>query len=185
MRRRAFITVFGGAAVWPVAGWAQQVERPVRIGLLPIGGPGNGRDLELVEAFRRGLREVGLVEGRHVIVDVAWVANEADFPQAVTDLVRRGAGILVPAGTSASTAAKAQTTTVPIVFVTVGDPIGVGLVQSLARPGGNVTGFSDVLLDLSSKYVEIAREISSPNVNTIDYVWYAGWANGMQRFEAT
>jgi len=81
-------------------------------------------------------------------------------------------------------AAKRQTATIPIVFITVGDPIGVGLVESLSHPGGNATGFSDVLLDLSGKFVELARQVGNGQ-STIDYLWYAKWANGPSRFQAT
>jgi putative ABC transport system substrate-binding protein len=100
------------------------------------------------------------------------------------ELVQRGARLLIPAGTTAAVAAKRQTATIPIVFITVGDPIGVGIVESLSRPGGNATGFSDVLLDLSGKFVELARQVGQGQ-SAIDYLWYAGWANGPSRFEAT
>jgi len=102
----------------------------------------------------------------------------------MSELVQRGARLLIPAGTSAAVAAKRQTATIPIVFITVGDPIGVGLVESLSHPGGNATGFSDVLLDLSGKFVELARQVGNRQ-STIDYLWYAGWANGPSRFQAT
>ena len=98
--------------------------------------------------------------------------------------MQRGAKILVPAGTSASVAAKRQTSTIPIVFITVGDPVGVGLAESLSRPGGNVTGFSDVLLDLSAKYVGLAIELGDPQA-TVNYLWYTEWANAQHRFQAT
>ena len=107
------------------------------------------------------------------------------IPQVMRELIERGVKLLVPAGTSAAVAAKRATTTIPVVFITVGDPIGVGLIESLAHPGGNVTGFSDVLLDLSSKYVDLARQVGKPQATAIDYLWYAGWANGPQRFQAT
>jgi len=130
------------------------------------------------------LREAGLIENRDITVDVVWVSNESEYSTVVGELVQRGVRVLVPAGTSASVAAKRQTSTIPIVFTTVGDPVGVGLVKDLARPGGNATGFSDVLLDLSGKYVEMARAVGEPQA-PIYYVWYTGWANGQQRFYAT
>jgi hypothetical protein len=110
----------------------------------------------LVEAFRQGLREVGLVENRHVVLDFVWIRNEPEIPQAVNELMQRGAKLLIPCGTSASVAAKQQVSTIPILFINVGNPIGVGLVESLARPGHNVTGFSDMHADLSGKYVQFA-----------------------------
>jgi len=162
----------------------QRARGATRIGILPLGSPTNAYDQSLVDALRQGLRETGLVENRDVTIDVIWVADESEYPSAANELVRRGAGLLIPAGTSASVATKRHTATIPIVFTTVGDPLGVGLVESLARPGGNVTGFSDVLLDLSGKLVEIAGSLSDPHA-TVSYLWYTGWANGRKRFEAT
>jgi putative tryptophan/tyrosine transport system substrate-binding protein len=185
MRRREFISLLGGAAAaWPVAARAQQVESPARIGFLPIGTPSNTYDQSLVEAFRKGLREVGVVENRHVVLDIAWVSREPEFPQAVSELVRRGAKLLIPVGTSASVAAKRQVTTIPILFISVGNPIGVGLVESLSRPGGNVTGFSDMHADLSGKYVQFASELGKPR-EPVNYLWYTGWADGQYRLQAT
>src|ERR1700731_4476362 len=115
MRRREFITLLGSAAAWPLATLAQGQVSTVRIGFLPIGSPSNTFDRSLVEAFREGLRAAGLVENQHVIIDVVWVSIESDFPQAISDLLKRGAQLLVTAGSSASAAAKRQTSTVPIV----------------------------------------------------------------------
>ena len=143
MRRREFIALVSVVAAWPLAARAQQALTPARIGFLPIGLPSNTFDQSLVDAFRQGLREVGLVENQHVIIDVVWVSNEPEYPQAVVDLVQRGAQLLVTAGSSASAAAKRRTSTIPIVFVPVGNPVGIGLVESLSRPGGNATGFSE------------------------------------------
>jgi putative tryptophan/tyrosine transport system substrate-binding protein len=185
MRRREFITLLGGGAVaWPLAAHAQQAENPVRIGFLPIGSPSNSYDRSLVEAFRQGLREVGLVENRHVVLDFVWIRNEPEIPQAVRELMQRGAKLLIPCGTSASVAAKQQVSTIPILFINVGNPIGVGLVESLARPGHNVTGFSDMHADLSGKYVQFAMELGKPQA-MVNYLWYTGWADGQYRFQAT
>jgi len=165
--------------------FAQQRPRSgARIRVLPLGSPTSAYDMSLVEAFRQGLREVGLIENQDVVIDVVWVANESEYPRAVNELVQRGAKVLIPAGTSASVATKLQTSKVPIVFTTVGDPVGVGLVENLAHPGGNVTGFSDVLLDLSGKFVEFAKALGEPGA-PVNYLWYAGWANGQKRFQAT
>jgi putative tryptophan/tyrosine transport system substrate-binding protein len=184
MKRREFITLLGGAAAWPLAARAQQTEKPVRIGFLPIGSPSNAYDRSLVEAFRQGLREVGVVENRHVVLDFAWIRNEPELPQAVTELMQRGAKLLIPCGTSASVAAKHQVSTIPILFINVGNPIGVGLVASLSRPGGNVTGFSDMHADLSGKYVQFAVELGKPQA-TVNYLWYTEWADGQYRLQAT
>lgn len=184
MRRRELLLALGGAAAWPLAAHAQHFSNPVRIGFLPIGSQSSTYDRSLVEAFRQGLRDVGLDEDRDVTFDVVWVSNEPDYARAVQDLIHRGAKILVPAGTSASLAAKRLTSTVPIIFITVGDPLGIGLVETLSRPGGNATGFSDILLDLSSKYVDMAAELAKPEA-VVDYLWHTHWGNGLQRYQAT
>ena len=163
---------------------AQPANSLVRIGFIPLGSPSNAFDQSLVEAFRQGLREAGLVENRHVIVDVVWVANDAGFAPAVSELVERGAGVLVTAGSSAASAAKRHTSTIPIVFVPAGNPVGIGLVDSLSHPGHNVTGFSDVLADLSGKYIDLAKDLGRPKA-PIDYVWYSGWPDGQNRLQAT
>jgi putative ABC transport system substrate-binding protein len=163
---------------------AQPANGAARIGLLPFGSPSNEYDRSLVEAFRRGLREVGVVENRDVTLDVAWTSSEAEISSAVDDLVRHGAKLLIPFGTSASLATKRQVATLPILFVSVGNPVGIGLVGSLSRPGGNVTGFSDILLDLSGKYVQFAREFSKPQA-PIYYLWYHAWGDGQNRLRAT
>src|SRR5262245_11340014 len=113
MRRRGFIRLIGGAAAWPLAARAQQSENPVRIGFLPVGSPFNSYDQSLVEAFRLGLRELGVVEKRHVVLDVVWINSEPELPQAVRELMQRGAKLLIPCGTSASVAAKQQVLTIP------------------------------------------------------------------------
>ena len=185
MKRREFITLLGGAAVtWPLVVRAQQAQSPVRIGFLPIGSPSNAYDVSLVEAFRKGLREVGVIENQHVVLDLVWINNEPEIPQAVTELMQRGAKLLIPCGTSASVAAKRQVSTIPILFINVGNPIGVGLVESLPHPGGNVTGFSDMHADLSGKYVQLASELDRTQA-TVNYLWYTGWADGQYRLQAT
>jgi putative ABC transport system substrate-binding protein len=178
------LAFFLGLPLAPLTAVAQQAENPVRIGFIPLGSSSNAFDQSLVEAFRQGLREAGLVENRHVIVDVVWVTNDSGYAAAVSELVERGARVLVPAGSSAAVAAKRHTSTIPIVFAPVGNPVGIGLVDSLSRPGHNVTGFSDVLADLSGKYVDLARDLGRPQ-GPIDYVWYSAWPDGQNRFQAT
>jgi putative ABC transport system substrate-binding protein len=134
--RPEFITLLRSAAVvWPLAALAQQATSPLRIGFLPLGSPSNTYDRALVEAFRQGLRQAGLVENRDVVLDVVWITGDPE--QAVTEVMKRGAGILIPCGSSASVAAKAQASTIPIVFISVGNPIAMGLVESLSHPGRN------------------------------------------------
>ena len=184
-RRIALAVLLALAAlVAPPTLRAQQPDGPVRIGVLPLGSPSNTYDLSLVEAFRRGLREVGLIENRHVVLDVAWITSEPEAPQLARALIQRGAKLLVPAGTVASLATKRETAAIPILFISVGNPVGIGLVESLSRPGGNATGFGDVLADLSSKYVQLARELDTSQA-TVHYLWHTGWADGRYRFQAT
>jgi putative tryptophan/tyrosine transport system substrate-binding protein len=184
MRRRNFIALLGGAAAWPLAARAQQTEKPVQIGYLALGSSSNPNDQSFVEAFRQGLREVGLIENRDITIDLVWVTNEPEYPQAVSELVERGAKLLITGGSSASVAAQRHTTTIPIIFAPAGNPVGIGLVASLSHPGGNITGFSDVLADLSGKYVQFAIELGKPQA-PIDYLWHTEWPDGKNRLHAT
>jgi putative ABC transport system substrate-binding protein len=184
MKRREFITLLvGSTATWPLAARAQQPQQsPVRVGVLPLGSASNPYNQALLAAFRRGLREAGLVEDRHVVLDIVWVESELEFPQAVKALMQRDPKLLVPSGTIASLEAKRQASTVPVMFINVGNPVGIGLVESLSRPGGNVTGFSDMHADLSGKYVQFAIEVGKPQA-AVHYLWYPGWADGKYRLE--
>jgi putative ABC transport system substrate-binding protein len=125
--------LFGGAVAWPLAARAQQHRGPVRLAFIPIGSPSNLYDRSLVEAFQRGLHRVGLIENQDVALDIVWAGDRPD--QAVSEAVQRGAELLIPCGSSASVAAKRQTSAIPIVFLSVGDPVAVGLVM-VARRGG-------------------------------------------------
>ena len=185
MRRREFITLLGGVAVpWPVRARAQQAKKPIRIGLLPFGSPSNAYDQSLVDAFRSGLRQAGLIEGPDIVLDIVWTTgSDADTDKAVAELIRRGAELLVPTGSTASVAAKRHTSTIPVVFISVGNPVAMGLVENLAHPGGNATGFSDIFSDLSAKLVELGRAVNKQD--TIDYLWHTAWPDGKNRFQAT
>src|SRR5262249_23458676 len=184
MRRRDLIKVIASTvSLWPFR--ARAIGRSLaRIGFLPLGSPSNQYDMSYVEAFRGGLTDNGLIEGRNVTLDTVWVTNEPQYDQAVIELVRQGARVLVPAGSSATAAAKRQTSTVPIIFISVGDPIGIGIVESLPHPGGNATGFTDVLADLSSKFIEFARELGTRGV-PVGYLWHNKWPDGHHRLVAT
>jgi putative tryptophan/tyrosine transport system substrate-binding protein len=178
--RRELMAVLGGMAAWPVAA-AQQGKRPIRIGFLFVGSPSNAYDRSLVEAFRQGLRQVGLVENQDIVLDIVQGGNP---DQQVSAVLQRGAELLVPTGSSFSVAAKNQTTTVPIVFINVGNPVAMGLVESLPHPVRNATGFSDMLGDLSGKLVDLAKELSKPQL-TVDYLWHTAWPDGDNRYRAT
>jgi ABC-type uncharacterized transport system substrate-binding protein len=182
MRRREFITLVGGAATWPVAARAQQRKSPARLALLPIGSPSNAYDRSLVEAFQQGLRRVGLIENENIVLDVIWAGDDPD--RAVGEALRRGAELLIPCGSSVSAAAMRQGWTVPIVFLNVGDPVAIGLAETLPHPGYNATGFSDILAELSGKLVDIARELIKPQT-TVNYLWHTAWPDGRNRYQLT
>jgi len=180
MRRREFMLALGGVAAWPIPVRAQRAKSPVRLGFLPLGSPENKYDQSLVEAFRQGLNQVGLVENRDILLDVAWTSGDPN--QAVSEVLKRGADVLITCGSSASVAAKGQTSTIPIVFVSVGDPIAMGLADSLSRPSRNATGFSDMLTDLSGKLVDLASGFPQ---GSIHYLWHTAWPDGQNRYEST
>jgi len=183
MRRREFITLLGGAATaWPIAARAQPHKGPVRLAFLPIGSPSNAYDNSLVQAFQQGLRQVGLIQDRDIVLDVVWVGDDPEH--AVSEELQRGAELLITCGSSVAVAAKRQTSTIPIVFLHVGDPMAMGLIESLSRPGQNATGFSDILAELSGKLVDVARELIKPH-RTIHYLWHTAWPDGQNRYRAT
>jgi putative ABC transport system substrate-binding protein len=155
MRRREFIAGLGGAAAWPLAGHAQQRQLPV-IGYL---GSGTSNDTGRVAAFRQGLEEFGYVEGQSVAVDSCWADGHYDrLPMLASGLVRRQVAVIVTSGGPATLAAKAATTTIPIVFSLGGDPTKLGLVASLSRLGGNLTGVTSLGGELGPKRLELMHE---------------------------
>jgi putative ABC transport system substrate-binding protein len=158
MKRRAFIALLGGAAAaWPLPARAQQKSMPV-IGLLGFGPPDPGASS--VAAFRQGLRELGYIEDRNILIEYRWAVGKPErFPVLAAELVALKVDVIVTAGgTLAALAAKQATTTLPIVFAVVGDPVAEGLVTSLARPGSNVTGLSNVTTDLVGKWMELLKQ---------------------------
>ena len=160
MRRREFITLLGGAIAWPIAARAQQSVMPV-IGFLSAGTSEMARDY--VAAFHRSLADGGFVEGRNVGIEYRWIEGQNErLPALAADLVRRQVAVIVAASTPASLAAKAATQTIPIAFIVGTDPVGIGLVASLAHPGGNITGVTNLNVELFKKCFELMHSLMPP-----------------------
>jgi ABC-type uncharacterized transport system substrate-binding protein len=159
MKRREFITLLGGAAAWPLAARAQQpVGKVARVGFM--GNSTAVLEANLVGPFRDGLRELGYQEGRNILIEYRWAeGNYERFPALVAELLALPVDVIVTAGTPATLAVKKATSTVPLVMIAVGDPVGIGIVSSLARPGANITGLSSIAPDLEGKRLELLREV--------------------------
>jgi putative ABC transport system substrate-binding protein len=159
IKRREFIAGLGGsAAAWPLAAWAQQPAMPM-IGFLSAQSAIDESKIVTV-AVLQGLKETGYVEGRNVAIEYRWAENQFDrLPALAADLVRRHVAVIVAAGADAAIPAKAATATIPIVFATGSDPVALGLVASLNRPGGNVTGSAILEVELAPKRLQLLREL--------------------------
>src|SRR5215510_12308212 len=162
MRRRTFITLIGGAAAaWPLAARAQQGERVRRIGVLMNSTADDAVSQGRLTAFVQGLQELGWTVGRNLQIDYRWGAGNVErYRRFASELVALAPDVLVTAGAPAVEALQRATRTVPIVFTSVTDPVGAGLVASLARPGGNTTGFTLSEYGLSGKWLELLKEIA-------------------------
>ncbi|HLX15364.1 MAG TPA: ABC transporter substrate-binding protein [Bradyrhizobium sp.] len=169
MRRREFITAFSGAAAaWPLGALAQQPtpSKPMPV----VGVIVSGVTTAFIEAaIRQGLSETGRIEDQNVKAEFHWVENVDQLPQMAADLARRQVSVIVGAGLPAALAAKAATATIPIVFETAGDPVQVGLVASLNRPGGNITGVTQLASELVSKRVGLLHDLI-PAASTIGFL---------------
>ena len=162
MKRREFITLLGGAAVaWPISARAQQAERMRRIGVLlgwTTGAPQSG---PFLAAFSKALGELGWTEGRNIQIDYRWAGTDADRIRALAnELVNLQPDLIVGHSTPVVAALQHEATQIPIVFVTVSDPVGSGFVASLPRPGGNMTGFINIEDSLGGKWIELLREVA-------------------------
>jgi putative ABC transport system substrate-binding protein len=192
MQRREFITLLGGAAVaWPIAARGQQRAMPV-IGFLS-GPTASGRE-SLVAAFHQGLSEAGYIEGHNVAIEARWAEGQFDrLPALAAELVQRQVAVIVAFTTPAGLAAKAATSTIPIVLLT-GDPVGTGLVESLSRPGGNITGLSYMIPETHGKCVELLRDMlpsvrrvavlgnaaDPSHIQIIEQIQFAGRTTGIE-----
>ena len=185
MQRREFITLLGGAAVaWPRAARAQQADRMRRVGVLESRAADDPEGQARLAVFAQGLQELGWTDGRNVRIDYRWAGAEADRSRTyAAELVALAPDVIL-ASASVSVAALLQTTrTVPIVFANVIDPVGAGYVARLARPGGNVTGFTAFEYSLSGKWLELFKEIA-PNLTRIAILRNPALAAGIGQFAA-
>jgi putative tryptophan/tyrosine transport system substrate-binding protein len=173
MQRRDFITLLGSAAVWwPLGARAQQTGNVYRIGFLTAGASG-ARNTPGLPAFVGGLRQLGWIEGKNLLFEDRYAENRLDrLPGLAAELVRLNVDVIVAAGTLAPLAAKHVTLTIPIIMTSAGDPLGSGLVASLARPGGNVTGMSLMAPDLGAKRLELLKEVI-PELARVAVIWNA------------
>jgi putative ABC transport system substrate-binding protein len=169
MDRRAFLgTVAAGFLAAPLAAEAQRTTRVPRIGIL------GSHDVPFWQSFREGLRELGYVEGSTITIEYRWAGEREDrFPELASELVRLGADAIVTWGTPAALAAKTATNTIPIVMAASGNPLGTGLIASLARPGGNITGSSSLNLELEGKGLQLLKEIV-PKLSRVAVLWNPG-----------
>jgi len=179
MRRRDFVKLIGGAATWSAAtwstaAWAQQSVAPV-IGFLRDTAPEGGK--QFTEAFRQGLREMGFIEGQNVAIDYRWTDGHSErLPALAAELVRRRVSLIVGSAIGATLAAKAATSTIPIVFAVANDAVAFGLVASMARPGGNLTGVSYLTAELGGKRLGLLHELV-PKVTHVALLTNANNAN--------
>jgi putative tryptophan/tyrosine transport system substrate-binding protein len=159
IERRKFLATLGGtAAAWPLAARAQQPAKLPTIGFLVAGTPSSHG--QWVAAFVQRLRELGWIEGRNIAIEYRWAEGRTErFAEIATEFVRRNVDVIVTSATAAIAATKQATSVIPIVFAAAGDPAGTGLVASLARPGGNVTGLSIQQPDVAAKRLELLREV--------------------------
>jgi ABC-type uncharacterized transport system substrate-binding protein len=165
MRRRKFIALLGGAAAWPLAARAQQATKIFRIGFL--GATSASSWASRVEAFRLGLRDLGYVEGKNILIEFRWAEEKYDqLPALAAELVRQKVDVLVIFGTPGTLAAKRATTAIPIVILYIGDAVAAGVVASLRQPGGNITGSTYFLPQLFAKRLELLKE-AMPHITEV------------------
>ena len=169
MRRRDLIVLLGGAAAaWPLAARAQQADKVARIGSLRHGSAAANADR--IEAMRAGLRQLGYVEGKNIVIEFRWAETVDQLPELATELVRMNVDVIFAPSSTEVEAARQATKTIPIVFAVHADPVGIGHVASLPRPGGNITGLTMLMTDLAAKELEILKE-AVPQATRIGVLW--------------
>ncbi len=182
--RREFISLLGGAAAWPLAARAQQPERMRRIGVLMSVAADDPEGQARVAAFLRGLQQLGWTDGRNVRIDYRWGVGDAERSRKyAAELVALGPDVVLAVGGPPVVALQQAAPTVPIVFTIVADPVGAGVVESLARPGGNATGFAWAEFGFSAKWLGLLNEIA-PGVKRAAVIREAGTASGAGQFAA-
>ena len=159
MRRREFIAGLGGAAAWPMVARAQQQGRPRRIAMMMGPSEDDPEGQARVTGFRQKLQELGWKEGQNLQIDYRWAAGPDRSTSYAAELVRLAPEVIVANGTPALSAVHQATRTIPVVFVVVVDPVGAGYVESLARPGGNITGFSTFEPEMGTKWLELLKRL--------------------------
>jgi ABC-type uncharacterized transport system substrate-binding protein len=168
IRRREFISLLGAAAAWPLAARAQQPAKLVRIGYLGFGTASAWSTR--VEAMRAGLRDLGYVEGKNIIIEFRWAETIDQLREFAAELVRMSVDVIFATASTEVEVARQATKAIPIVFATHADPVGIGHVASLPRPGGNITGLTMVLTDLIAKQLEVLKEVL-PHATRIGVLW--------------
>ena len=180
LKRREFITLLGGAVAWPFAARAQQMGKVPRIGYLGSSSP--SLEPHFVEAFRQKLRELGHIEGENIAIEYRWAeGQDRRLPELATELVRLQPNVIVTAGTPGALAAMQATKTIPIVMASSGDPVGAGLVASLARPGGHVTGFTIVGPQIEGKRLDLLKE-AVPELSRVAVLWNPSYPASVSYF---
>jgi putative ABC transport system substrate-binding protein len=175
MKRREFITLLGGAvATWPSCARAERASKVARIGLLATGALDSAEQQATLDAFRQGLRERGYVEGQNIVIEYRAADGKIErFPKLAMELVRLNLDLIVASNTPAARAAREATTTLPIVVPVMGDPVGDGLVASLAQPGGNITGMTFLGPELATKRLELLKQ-ALPAISRVAALWHPG-----------
>jgi putative tryptophan/tyrosine transport system substrate-binding protein len=170
--RREFITLLGGVAAWPITARAQQGERARRIGVLMNFAESDGEGQAFVAEFQKGLQKLGWAEGRNIRFDYRWSALDAELTQRFAkELTALQPDLILSHNTPTTAAVLQQTRTIPIIFAVVADPVGSGFVESLPRPGGNVTGFINLEPTMAGKWLELLKEIA-PRVNRVAFLFH-------------